>query len=228
METIILVLVVLFLLGMFKIGYSCGFIKLLVSLASTIIAVILSLILVGPTEEFIKGTPVYDTVKKQMTNYVSERIEDSVEASSLEIQKEAIDDLNLPSVIKDKLEKEYTTDNIIKLETDTLSEYVATSLADILVRAVAVIALYIIIKILLTVLCVGLNLVSKLPVINGVNKYLGGAVGLAEAVIILWILCFILTAFSGTSSGAKILEAVSSNEILNFIYSNNMIMKFLL
>jgi uncharacterized YccA/Bax inhibitor family protein len=70
--------------------------------------------------------------------------------------------------------------------------------------------------------------VSRLPVIKEVNKSLGGIVGLAEGVLVLWVACLVLTAFAGTSIGQNLLAAISDNGILNFIYSNNIIMKMLL
>ena len=228
MEYIILGTVILFLLIMFGIGYNTGLLKILVTLAATVAAIVLSLVLVSPVESFIKKTPVYESVKKQMSGYVSKYIEEGVDASSEELQKDAIKELKLPSVIKDKLAKDYTADKRLKMGVTTVSDYVATSLTDILVRAVAIIIIYIIVHVAITVVMVALGIITRLPIIKGVNKWLGGVAGLAEAVVILWILCFVLTACGGTAAGGKILEAVSSNEILNFIYSNNPIMKFLL
>lgn len=228
MEYIILGTVILFILIMFGIGYNTGLMKILVTLAATVVAIVLSLVLVSPVEKVIKKTPVYETVKKQMSEYVSKYIESGVDASTEELQKDAIKNLNLPSVIKDKLEKDYTADNKLKMGVSTVSDYVATYLTDILVRAVAIIIIYIIVHVAITIIMVALGIITRLPIIKGVNKWLGGVAGVAEAVVVLWIICFILTACSGTAAGGKILEAVSSNEVLNYIYSNNPIMKLLL
>ena len=188
MEYIILGTVILFLLIMFGIGYNTGLLKILVTLAATVAAIVLSLVLVSPVESFIKKTPVYESVKKQMSGYVSKYIEEGVDASSEELQKDAIKELKLPSVIKDKLAKDYTADKRLKMGVTTVSDYVATSLTDILVRAVAIIIIYIIVHVAITVVMVALGIITRLPIIKGVNKWLGGVAGLAEAVVILWIL----------------------------------------
>lgn len=229
MEMTLVLGVVAFLAIMFLIGYRNGMIKVLLSFVATIIAFLLSILLAGPCETFIKeSTPVYDNLKKQMTEYVSEYISAEVDTSDIELQKDAIGELKLPSSIKNKLINSNTADEKLSMGVDTFSEYLATSLADIVVEVLAVLVLFVIIKLILRIIISLLNIVSHLPIIHGMNKMLGGIVGLAEGVIIIWIICLLLTIVSGTAVGEQIMSEISSNEILNYIYSNNLIMKMLL
>lgn len=229
MEMTLVLGVVAFLAIMFLIGYRNGMIKVLLSFVATIIAFLLSILLAGPCETFIKeSTPVYDNLKKQMTEYVSECISAEVDTSDIELQKDAIGELKLPSSIKNKLINSNTADEKLSMGVDTFSEYLATSLADIVVEVLAVLVLFVIIKLILRIIISLLNIVSHLPIIHGMNKMLGGIVGLAEGVIIIWIICLLLTIVSGTAVGEQIMSEISSNEILNYIYSNNLIMKMLL
>lgn len=229
MEMTLVLGVVAFLAIMFLIGYRNGMIKVLLSFVATIIAFLLSILLAGPCETFIKeSTPVYDNLKKQMTEYVSEYISAEVDTSDIELQKDAIGELKLPSSIKNKLINSNTADEKLSMGVDTFSEYLATSLADIVVEVLAVLVLFVIIKLILRIIISLLNIVSHLPIIHGINKMLGGIVGLAEGVIIIWIICLLLTIVSGTAVGEQIMSEISSNEILNYIYSNNLIMKMLL
>ncbi len=229
MEMTLVLGVVAFLAIMFLIGYRNGMIKVLLSFVATIIAFLLSILLAGPCETLIKeSTPVYDNLKKQMTEYVSEYISAEVDTSDIELQKDAIGELKLPSSIKNKLINSNTADEKLSMGVDTFSEYLATSLADIVVEVLAVLVLFVIIKLILRIIISLLNIVSHLPIIHGMNKMLGGIVGLAEGVIIIWIICLLLTIVSGTAVGEQIMSEISSNEILNYIYSNNLIMKMLL
>lgn len=229
METAILTGVILFLALMFYVGFKKGFIKILLSLIATVIAFILAIVLAGPVETYIKEkTPLYDSLKKQMTEYVEKYVEDSVDMAGLDSQKEAIKELKLPSSIQDKLIDDNTAEMKLDMGVASFSEYLAASLADILIQAATVLILFIIIKIILKVLISVLNVISHLPLINELNKSLGGVFGLVEGVCILWVVCLALTAISGTEMGEQVLSAISSNNILNFIYSNNIIMKILL
>lgn len=228
MDIILLMIVIVFLGIMFFAGYSKGIIQILFSFVATIVAFVLAMMLSGPIETVIKKTPMYDSVKEQMSDYVTKQIEDEVNTSSIEAQKEAIKKLNMPSVIEDKLITNNTSAEMIDMGVNSFSEYIATYLANVLVQALSVIVMFLIIKIILRIVTTALNIVSRLPVIKEVNKSLGGIVGLAEGVLVLWVACLVLTAFAGTSIGQNLLAAISDNGILNFIYSNNIIMKMLL
>lgn len=229
MGTMLLLGVLIFLAVMFYMGFKKGILRILLSFVSTIVAFMLAMFLSSPIENFIKNnTSVYNSMKKQMTVYVEDYIEEGIDLSDIENQKKAIKKLELPSVIKDKLIDENISKDKTDLGVEKFSELIAASLADILIQAGVVIILYLIIKIVLRVIISVLNIISRLPLIGELNKSLGGILGIVEGVLVLWVLCIALTALSGTDTGEQILSAISSNSILNFIYSNNIIMKILL
>lgn len=229
MEIVLLVGVIIFLVIMAFVGYSKGFIKIVLSLVFTIVALLASVLLAGPCSTFIKEhTPLYDTVKEQMADYVSEYIDEEVDNASKEIQKEAIKKLNLPSSIQDKLIANNNDNVKTEMDVKTFSDYVAESLTDVLLNAFTVLALFLIFKIVLRVLISAIDLFSKLPVINSINKDLGGIIGFAEGILFLWVICIALTAISGTQVGENIFSAIASNPVLNFIYNNNLLTKYIL
>lgn len=229
METALLAGVLVFLAIMFYMGYKKGIIKILVSFVASIVAFLLATMLSSPIEGFIKNnTSIYNSMKKQMTEYVAVYMEDEIDLSNITNQEDVIKKLELPSVIKDKLIAESISEDKVNIGVEKFSEVIATSLADILVQAGVVMILFLVIKLVLRVLIGVLNIMSRLPLINEINKSLGGILGIVEGILILWIVCLALTAFSGTAAGEQILSAISSNSILNFIYSNNIIMKILL
>lgn len=229
MEITLLVAVIAFLAIMVFVGYSKGFIKIVLSLAVTIVALILSVLLAGPCSNFIKEhTPLYDTVKEQMADNVSEYIGEELDTASKDMQEKAIKKLNIPSSIKDKLIVNNNENSKAELEVNSFSNYVAESLTDILLNAVTVLGLFLIFKILLRILISVIDLFSKLPLINSINKNLGAIVGFAEGILIIWVICTALTAISGTSVGEEIFSAIASNHMLNFIYNNNLLTKYIL
>lgn len=228
MEMALLIGVVVFLVVMFGVGYKKGFVKIVFSLAVTILAFVLAVLLVGPFESYIKNsTPVYDKIHEQMTEYIEKYVSKEMDVASTELQKEAIQELKLPSAIKDKLIDGNTVDEKLTMGVDTFAEYLATSLTDILVEAFSVILLFLCIKLVLRIVVSLVDLISKLPVVNGINKSLGGVVGVVEGVFIIWLVCLLLTAISGTEIGQQIFSAISTNKILNFVYNNNLILKFM-
>lgn len=73
METILTVAVIVFIALMIFIGQHRGMIKMIFSLASMLIVLILVQILTPITKDFIETTPVYDAISKQVTQYVDEK-----------------------------------------------------------------------------------------------------------------------------------------------------------
>lgn len=229
METTLVVGVLVFLAVMALAGYKKGFIKVVLSLCVTVVAMVAAVVLAPPCETFIKEqTPLYDTVKEQMADYVSEYLGKGVDAASKQVQEDAVKQLKLPASIQKQLIENNPIDAQTEQQVESFSNYVAESLADILLNSVTVLLLFLILKIALRVVIGVLDVISHLPVINGVNKMLGAAIGAVEGILILWVVCIALTAISGTKLGTDIFAAIAMNPILSFIYNNNLLVQFIL
>ena len=226
---IILLLAVAGVLGvMFSEGYRKGFIRIVLSVAMTLVSFILAMLLSKPCEDFIKNnTHIYDKINTQMEEYISKHIKEEVNFKSEQLQGEAIKELKLPKTIQDRLISDNNPDVKLNLGADTFTEYLAKSLTDMLIESRSVIVLFVLLKVILRIVVMVLDIVSKLPVINGLNKSLGGAVGIVEGILIIWGACIFLTAASGTEIGQKIFSAISSNKVLSFIYNKNVLLNFM-
>lgn len=228
MDMIILFGILFFLLLMFAYGYRKGIIVIVLSLVTSILALVLAVALAEPFENYIKNnTKVYEKVNVQMEEYVEKYIRKEMDLASGELQEESINDLKLPASIREKLIKNNTTEMKVNMGVNSFSEYVAGTLTDILIESIAIIVLFLILKIILRIVVSLFNLIGRLPLLRTVNKTFGGAIGLVEGIIIVWIAAIVVTAFSGTGVGSNILEAISGNKILSFIYNNNILLKFI-
>ena len=96
-----------------------------------------------------------------------------------------------------------------------------------IINAIAFVISLILAIIGLIVLCFALNLLTKLPLLKQVNTTAGLAIGLVEGVLVVWILFVILTMFAGSEFGSKALALISENPLLNFLYKNNLVSKFI-
>ena len=113
METILTVAVIVFIALMIFIGQHRGMIKMIFSLASMLIVLILVQILTPITKDFIETTPVYDAISKQVTQYVDEKIvdvSDSISQTGETAQKNTINSLPLPKSVKESLIKNNNAD----------------------------------------------------------------------------------------------------------------------
>lgn len=69
------------------------------------------------------------------------------------------------------------------------------------------------------------KLLSKLPVIQSVDKFLGIAFGVIETLIIIWIADAVLMNYGFGIIGEKLTYYMQENEILNWLYQNNYLIR---
>lgn len=67
------------------------------------------------------------------------------------------------------------------------------------------------------------NLISKLPVIHGINKSTGVAAGIVHGLFILWFLCIALMLFEDSETGRIILAYIKRSDLLSVIYKHNIL-----
>ena len=79
--------------------------------------------------------------------------------------------------------------------------------------------IYAVLRIILKIV----GVIGKIPIIGGVNRLLGGILCLVEGLLILWCLCFLITALSGTAFGESVLKVINESPVLKLIYDNNLL-----
>lgn len=236
MEIVLLIGVAAYLFIMTMQGQSKGCIKMVLSLGITIVAMVGAGILSKPCETYVKEkTPLYDTVKKQMSAYVFEYLEQGMETATEQMKQDAIQQMKLPEVIKDKLldsqlvqeQMGADTANQLSAQINKFSDAIAETLTDYLLQALTLLVLYIVLKLVLKIVVWVLDIVSHLPVIHGLNKSLGAAIGFGEGILVVWIICIGITACGGTAIGANLLKAIANQPVLSYIYNHNLLMLLL-
>ena len=203
MGNIMLTGVTVFVVVMIAIGMKRGLVKTAFSFGSIFIALILVNILTPVAKEVIKNTPVYDSINQNIQSYVSEHIATSTE-----------------NMTETGINNQSSYDS---LAVNTFKEYVVAYLTDVVLNAVVYILLFMVISILMKTLVEVLNIVTKLPVIHTFNMAGGALIGFAQAILIIWLLCMVVTIFSSTSWGQTVCKAIADNGVLSMIYDNNLI-----
>lgn len=109
----------------------------------------------------------------------------------------------------------------------TVTYSISYSIAVSLVRSACFLGIYIVTFLLLRIVAGALNLVSRLPVLRGINKAAGAVMGLAEGLLVVWLADIVLF-FVGVSGRGSILESTISGSILtSFLYTHNPILNIL-
>lgn len=90
---------------------------------------------------------------------------------------------------------------------------------------IAVICLFIVLLAfkIIDFIMASLKMLSRIPLLHGVDKLLGIAAGIAEAVVIVWIAFLLITAFDIAGIRSVVLECIRENEFLSLLFYNNYI-----
>lgn len=221
-----LVLVVIGILIIYTLlGYRAGLIKTVFSICSMIVALILTLMISPHISKAMQSN-------EKIVTYFSEKVENVLNLDesfnqSVSDSVSGIDKLPLPKTLKDSLIKNKNAQTYDALGVTNFSEYISHSLARIVINALSFIGTFVLLLIGLRILCKVLDVISKLPVLNQINKFTGFVAGFAKGLIVLWLLCIALIMFSGTQVGKACFEMINESTFLGIIYNNNVILYFI-
>lgn len=68
-----------------------------------------------------------------------------------------------------------------------------------------------------------LNLLTKLPLVHGLNKLLGFLLGIAEGFLTVWLILYLARVNEGTLFGLNLFASIESEPFLYFLYKHNLI-----
>lgn len=218
----LLIIIIIILLASALKGYQSGFIKTAFSLVSILVAIVVTTA-VSPTlgKMLRKNDMVMDKVRNQVEEVIS--FDESIKKNSQETT--FIENLSLPESIKKTLIENNNVEAYKAMAVDSFKEYIVSAIATIIINVISYVVCFVVCMIVLFILCHVLDLISKLPLLNEVNKTAGLFVGLLSGCVRVWIFFIILTLFGTTSLGENIFKMVNESPILTFIYNNNLLSK---
>lgn len=204
-------------------GYKKGMVKMVLScialLATMIIVGVLSPIVTKAVKNTDSYESVLDSTEKRLVKegvFKEGNIEDIIER------------LNVPDEIKNYLLDSNTVKKYAQLNVDNANDYIVHSIANIIVSALVFVVLFIIVYVCINIIISTLDLISKLPLINGINKLGGAVLGAAEGLLLVWLFFIGLNIFSNTEFARFVFEDINRNAVASFIYDNNLILKVVL
>ena len=220
-----LLIIVIVILGVNTlVGMKAGLIKTIFSLCSMVVAVVLTLWISPYVNDFMRGN-------EKIYQGISEKVEKMLPLAEKEIaasdQVSQIEGLSLPKSIKDSLIENNNAEIYKALAIDNFKDYVTNYLTGVIINAMAFIITFIVIFIILWVICFALDIVSKLPLLNQINKTGGLIAGLVHGLVVVWLFFILVTVFGSTELGQKALEMIGESQVLSIIYNNNFILKFI-
>ena len=189
-------------------GYKKGFLRTLSGVIAILLSFVLALNFSTYVEDFIKSTPVYESIY--------ENVEDSINPSNNEAEEYNTAKLNMPRGILKSIEAK---------KTETLNS-VVEKICDTAVKIVAILIIFIAVRLLLWFLLSGFGIIKKLPLIGWFDKLLGALFGFLRGFLIVYLLLTVVTAFAAFNAENKIVKSINHSEFAKVMYNNNVFLDF--
>ncbi|MEG1992045.1 MAG: CvpA family protein [Acetivibrio sp.] len=141
-------------------------------------------------------------------------------------QKVDAKSLTLPELLKEAVINKKGVEEYKEMAAKKAEELIQIQIANWMINALAFVLVFLLVWILLGYACTTLNIISKLPIINGLNKTAGVVAGIMRGFITIWFWCIVLTIFSATKVGQTIFAFVNQSEFLGLLYNNNLLFEF--
>ena len=142
-----------------------------------------------------------------------------------EVQQSTIKEADLPDVFKNLLETNNNDVIYEELGVKTFADYVGNYLAKLIIHIVSFLGSFLIITIVLRAVVFALDIVADLPVLGIINRLVGAVIGVAGALIIVWVLFVAVTLLYTTAIGKDIYQTIQTEPVLRMIYDYNPVMK---
>lgn len=143
-------------------------------------------------------------------------------------QISAIENSGFPKFLQNALLSNNNSEVYKELGVTSFPQYIASYISKILIHIVAFLITFLLVTIIVRALLVAVDIISDLPVLGLVTRITGAFAGVGIALIIVWIFFVIITAACTTQIGKECFVQISQSKILQLLYENNYILKFLM
>lgn len=219
-------------------GHREGLLHIILSLCSTLLAIIVAGMLAGPINTYIEeNTGIYDQIIKQTDKFIgkTDAIEDqkaletSVTGDENTFRNSAKEIMNKVGVPEDIQESLLGVD-VAQLAKDgiyTAKDLVVRAVSRSVGLAIVFVLLFLVMKIALSILIRITDLLNRLPLIGDINQFAGMIVGAAYGIVLVWVVLVFINMFSNMEIAQFILSGIEGNPLAELIYNNNIVMKLI-
>lgn len=218
--------VILIIMAFALIGYFKGFIVELLSFLPMVAALGAVKFLTPVAGRLLRATPLFSSLAESIGQSMD--LERMIGEGAMRTQTEIIEGMRLPDFLKDSLLENNNPVIYQLLDVEELQGYIAGFLANVCINIVSVILVFVIVLVGVTLLLRALNLVSKLPILNFVNRMSGFLVGGAKGLVLIWLMGIGLTFLQCNAKFQTLFLALEQTKIALPLYENNVLLYLIL
>lgn len=198
MGLIIDIIVIAFILLSIFFGYKKGLVVLAVKLCAFVIAIVVTLVLYKPVANLVINSTSID---ESIQNTILEKVTD---------------------IIEDDQNAEITNELIESAKQGMLPE-ASRELAINIIYAGVMIILFIGIRICLIFVTAIANVITKLPILNQINKLGGILYGLIRGILLVYVFLLIISIVGTVNPKNEVHKQINTSYITKAMYENNII-----
>ena len=204
-------------------GLRRGFIRKVVSAVSLVVTLVLVTYLTPQITTFVQNnTSLHENLQEKCSNlFLNEEYNEDVKTDQVLM----IENMDLPENIKEMLLENNNTESYDVLAVSGFHDYIGAYLANMIINALAYLLSFLIVWTAIRAILLALDVVTKLPLLHGINRLAGGVLGLVYGIVLVWIAFLLVTILCNGDLGRQFFSLISENPFLLFLYNQNVIAK---
>lgn len=204
-------------------GFCKGFIRKAVSALTLIVTLVLVTQLTPHITTFIEEKTSLQTSLQETCSeiFLDEEYNENVKNDQVLM----IENMKLPDNMKEMLLENNNSEAYDLLEVTGFHQYVGAYLANMIINAMAYLISFVIIWTAIKAVLIALDIVTKLPLLHGINKLAGGILGLVQSIVLTWVIFLLGAVLCNGALGQRFIELIYENAFLTLLYNYNFIMK---
>jgi len=193
-------------------------------LVSFFIALFVAIRLYPHVAGFLRGTAFFGFLKDNIGSAMNleHRFAEQAASSGYDM----IEALPLPGAFRALLQANNTPQMFEVLQVASVQEYIAGFFANIVINAVAILAVFVLAIIILNIIGGALDLIAKLPVVRTLNGIGGLALGIVTGGVFVWLALVIMTV-AVAANQPHVQDLMDGSTITQMIFDNDFILPWL-
>jgi len=201
-------------------GYKRGLIRTVYRLVSFFIAMFLANQLYGPVARLLRNTSLFPTIQNSIKNALN--LENVTMEHTANRSFEIIESLPLPENLREMLHNNNNTNMHELLQVGTIEDYISGFFANMVINGIAIVAVFLLVFVGLSIAGVALDIVSKLPIINTFNRAGGLIFGLLLGGVITWISLVIMSLLFASGQNVEMFEMMQGSFVARWVLDSMM------
>ncbi len=230
----LLIIVVIFLAFCIMNGYRKGFLRMMYSMVSWIIMLVFVAWATPYVNNYLtENTSLYQTIEAYCEDTIREKAQAQAEEGAQSVIEEQSKTLMgagvmLPDSVLNSITQKTAGLAGDMIESNGIYEQVSSEIADFILNGISSFIALALAMIILHFISRVLRVVSKIPVIRGINRYLGTAAGAIYGMMIVWIGFYLIAICSTSEIGTALTTYIYESPFLTYIYENNLVVTLVL